>query len=157
MLKIQFENVQHEDEMWCTRAFQRNLTVTYLPEELYFYVMRSGSIIHSTFNRKKLDSFTVSETRIKTLSSLGHFDLLSLEYARLFKIILSLYREARASKDDEALKIIKEKFILYKGKIGKNKVLSGKFALIYKMMYLNYSLIELYYLYWKSIPKNYNS
>lgn len=151
MLQIPFENVQHEDEMWCTRAFQNDLTATYICDELYYYVMRNGSIIHSTFNRKKLDSFTVSEARIKALSSLGHFDLLSLEYARLFKIILSLYREARASKDNEALRLIKEKFVLYKGEIRKSKALSGKFALIYKMMCLNYFFIGLYYLYWKSI------
>lgn len=27
-LQIPFENIRHEDEMWCTRAFQTNLTVT---------------------------------------------------------------------------------------------------------------------------------
>ena len=32
-LQIPFENIRHEDEMWCTRAFQKNLTVTYIPDE----------------------------------------------------------------------------------------------------------------------------
>ena len=66
-LQIPFENIRHEDEMWCTRAFQNNLTVTYIPAELYYYVMREGSIIHSSFNRHKLDSFTVSEERLNVL------------------------------------------------------------------------------------------
>lgn len=147
-LKIPFENIRHEDEMWCTKAFQNDLTVTYIPDVLYYYVMRDGSIIHSSFNRKKLDNFIISETRIEVLQKFGYKDLLSQEYNKLFQIVLLLYREAKVAKDKEALQIIKIKFAHHKNKINETKGLSGRFALLYKLMCANYSFINLYYLYW---------
>lgn len=147
MLKVPFVSIRHEDEMWCTQAFQRDLKVTYIPDELYYYVMREGSIIHSTFNKGKLDSFTVSEERIKVLKKLGYTNLLSKEYSRLFLIILSLHEEAKMAGDVEVQKIIKEKFKKNKDRINKSKALSGKFYVIFKCMCVNYSSINLYGLY----------
>lgn len=136
--------------MWCTQAFQRNLIVTYIPDELYCYVMREGSIIHSKFNRGKLDSFTVSEERIKVLQRCGYMDLLSYEYRRFFKIVLALYQEASLAGDMEAQRVIKEKFEKYKNEINESKALSGKFYVIFKCMCINYSWINLYSFYKRS-------
>jgi glycosyltransferase involved in cell wall biosynthesis len=149
MLEIPFESIRHEDEMWCTRAFQKDLTVTYISDELYYYVMRDGSIIHSSFNRKRFDSFTVSEERIQTLQLLGYNDLLSLEYKKMFGIILTLYREAKEANDDRALRVIKDKFLQQKNNIKKYRAITGKFALLFYFMCLNFSAINLYVLYWK--------
>ena len=148
-LRFPFENIRHEDEMWCTRAFQNNLTVTYIPDELYYYVMRKGSIIHSGFNRKKLDLFTVSEARIKALHSLGYDDIASFEFRKLFGTILTLYREAKAAGDKEALRMIREKFVQHKSDIKNSNAVSGRFALIFKLMYVNFLSINIYCLYWE--------
>lgn len=147
MLKIPYISIRHEDEMWCTQAFQKNLKVTYIPDKLYYYVMREGSIIHSKFNERKLESFTVSEERVKVLQKLGYIDLVSQEYSRFFQIILSLYQEAKNAGNIEAQKVIREKFLKYKKKISKGKALSGKFYIIFKLMCINYSCINLYSIY----------
>ena len=154
MIEIPYISIRHEDEMWCTQAFQRNLIVTYIPDELYCYVMREGSIIHSKFNRGKLDSFTVSEERIQVLQRCGYTDLLSYEYRRFFKIVLALYQEASLAGDMEAQRVIKEKFEKYKNEINASKALSGKFYVIFKCMCINYSWINLYSLYKRSKNAN---
>ncbi len=148
-LEIPFEAIWHEDEMWCTRAFERDLTITYVPEELYYYVMRKGSIIRGTFNARKLDAFTVSAKRIEALSKLQLRDLLSREYGKMFGIILTLFKEAHAVKDRTALKIIEDKFHLYKDNIGKHATLSRKFRILFTMMKVNYRAIYAYDLYWR--------
>jgi hypothetical protein len=155
MIEIPFETIRHEDEMWCTRAFQNDFTVTYLSEELYYYVMRDGSIIHSGFNRKKLDSFTVSEERIKTLTSLGFLDLLGCEYRKLFGTILTLHREAKAAGDRDALEVLKEKFALHKNGIRNADALTGKFRILFQLMCLNYSFVRIYDFYW-NLKGNHN-
>ncbi len=148
-LQIPFENIRHEDEMWCTRAFQNNLTVTYIPDELYYYVMREESIIHSSFNRKKLDKFIVNETRIRVLKRLGYNDLICSEYEKLFGNILTLHREAKMARDKIALENIKEKFMENRSNIASMAKLKGKFKIIFRLMCFNYSTINLYTLYRK--------
>lgn len=148
-LEIPFEHIQHEDEMWCTRAFQHDLVVTYMPEELYYYVMRKGSIIRSTFNAHKLDAFAVSEKRIEVLSKLQFGDLLSREYGKMFGIILRLFKEANVAKDRAALKTIEDKFHLYKDDIDKHADLSRKFRILFILMKINYHAIYAYDLYWR--------
>ncbi|RGK37409.1 glycosyltransferase family 2 protein [[Ruminococcus] lactaris] len=148
-LQIPFENILHEDEMWCTRAFQKALNATYISDELYCYVMRNDSIIHSSFNRKKLDKFKVCETRIEVLNRLGYERLLSLEYNRLFGNILTLYREAKQANDSVALQEIKKEFINSQKNILTKANLTRKNKVIFKLMSINYQFIKLYYLYWK--------
>lgn len=148
-VQIPFENVRHEDEMWCTRAFQNNLTVTYIPNELYYYVMREGSIIHSSFNRHKLDSFIVSEERLKVLQSLRLDDLVSCEYRRLFHLILSLYNEAKNANDQVSVSEIHALFEKRKNEINQYAQLRGKFRLIFQLMYWNFASVDIHRLYWK--------
>lgn len=148
-VQIPFENIRHEDEMWCTRAFQNNLTVTYIPDELYYYVVREGSIIHSSFNRHKLDSFTVSEERLNVLRFLGLDDLVSCEYRRLFHLILSLYNEAKNASDQVSVSKIYALFEKQKKEIKQYAQLQGKFHWIFCMMCWNFAFINIYRLYWK--------
>ena len=144
-----FEDIRHEDEMWCTRAFQKNLTVTYIPDELYYYVMRKGSIIHSSFNRHKLDSFTVSEERLNVLQSLRLDDLMSCEYRKLFHLILSLYNEAKNANDQASVSEIYTFFKKQKNEIKQYANLQGKFRWIFQLMCWNFAFVDLYRLYWK--------
>lgn len=148
-LQIPFENIRHEDEMWCTRAFQNNLTVTYIPDELYYYVMREGSIIHSSFNRHKLDSFTVSEERLNVLQSLRLDDLVSCEYRKLFHLILSLYNESKNANDQVSVSEIHTLFEKRKNEIKQYAKLQGKFRWIFQLMCWNFASVDIYRLYWK--------
>lgn len=148
-VQIPFENIRHEDEMWCTRAFQNNLTVTYIPDELYYYVMREGSIIHSSFNRHKLDSFIVSEERLKVLQSLRLDDLVSCEYRKLFLLILSLCNEAKNANDQVSVSEIHTLFEKQKNEIKQYAKLQGKFRWIFQLMCWNFASVDIYRLYWK--------
>lgn len=148
-VQIPFENIRHEDEMWCTRAFQNNLTVTYIPDELYYYVMREGSIIHSSFNRHKLDSFTVTEERLKVLQSLRLDDLVSREYRKLFHLILNLYNEAKNAKDQVSVSETRTLFQKRKNEIKQYAKLQGKFRWIFHLMCWNFATADIYRLYRK--------
>lgn len=146
---IPFETIRHEDEMWCTRAFPRNLKITYIPDVLYGYVIRSGSIIHSSFNRHKLNSFTISEERLKVLQFLKLDDLVSCEFRKLFCIILSLYNEAKNANDQVSVTEIHNLFEKRKNEIKRYAQLQGKFRLIFHLMCWNFAAADIYRVYWK--------
>ena len=148
--RIPFEPIRHEDEMWCSRAFSESLTVAYIPDELYYYVMRENSIIHSIFNDKRMDIFEISEERIKTLEKLELDCLLHFEYDRIFLFITQLYCEAKDAGHTNALKIIKEKFSKHKKNIQRYASLKGGYRILFKLMYVNYNVVEVYRLYRKS-------
>lgn len=147
MLKVPFISIQHEDEMWCTQAFKENLTATYIEDELYYYVTRTNSIIHSTFNRKKMDIFQVMDERIKVLTDLGLHDLLGITYRKIFLSILELYQEAHKVKDDISMSEIRTIFEKYAHKIGKYALLDMKFKVLFKFMNKKFDFIKIYELY----------
>lgn len=147
--EIPFESIRHEDEMWCTRAFPRNLKITYIPDVLYGYVIRSGSIIHSSFNRHKLNSFTISEERLKILQFLKLDDLVSCEFRKLFCIILSLYNEAKNANDQVSVTEIHNLFEKRKNEIKRYAQLQGKFRWIFHLMCWNFAAADVYRVYWK--------
>lgn len=145
---IPFRNIRHEDEMWCTEAFQHEMTVTYISDVLYYYVMRENSIIHSQFNRNKLDSFKISSSRISVLNKLGLDELVEIEYNKLFQMILSLYHSAKSAGDKGSLSMIHNEFIKNKQAIAKYGMLKGKFRVLFDLMRLYYPSINLYDWYW---------
>lgn len=147
--KIPFIAIRHEDEMWCTQAFVNPLTITYIPDVLYYYVMRDSSIIHSKFTMSKFDIFKVSRKRIEALFDLGFSDLVHFEYERIFSSVIQLYIEANKSGSKQALLQLKKIFEENRCNISKYANLSGKFKLLFIMMKINYSAIGLYGFYWK--------
>lgn len=141
-----FQNIQHEDEMWCTDAFKENMTVTYIPNVLYYYVMRENSIIHSAFNLRKLDIFKVIDERIKTLEK-NHLDkYIHIEYEKMFLSIVSLYCQTKQKSERDLLKEIYEK---NKNQISVNALFHGKFKLLERLMRTRFCFINIYKLYWK--------
>ena len=130
--------------MWCTHAFQKSLTVTYIPDILYFYVVRQDSIIHSSFSENKLDIFRIIEERINTLKKLKLDHLIHIEYERMFVSIIGLYCEAAEANDKKALDRIKKQFMECKNQIRKYANLRKKFNVLFRMMTLNYSFVKLY-------------
>lgn len=149
MLKIPFENIQHEDEMWCTRAFQNDLVVTYINDQLYNYVIRENSIIHSKFNEKMMDIFAVCDERIRVLNTLNIDDLLKNEYNRIFQSIVRLHISAKDSNNTLAIKQIKKLFKSYKKPLKKYVNFSGKFSCLFRATCSFYFAIDIYYLFLK--------
>lgn len=147
MLEVPFVSIRHEDEMWCTHAFQKPLTVTYISDVLYFYVMRQDSIIHGSFSENKLDVFRIIEERIDVLEKLKLNHLIHIEYERMFKSIVGLYCEAAEVNDKKNLDRIKKQFMEYKKQINKYANLPMKFNVIFKLMSLNYSFVKIYGIY----------
>lgn len=143
-LEIPFEDIQHEDEMWCTRAFQKDLIVTYIPDELYYYIRRDNSIIHSSFNPRKMDLFKVIDGRVKMLRTLGYKDLLGLEYRKLFMSVIRLYIEAKNANAIDATKKIVYVFVKNKDAIRQYATLMGKYRLLFNAMYRYPSIVEIY-------------
>lgn len=148
LARIPFEPVRHEDEMWCTRAYIHPLTVSYIPDVLYCYVMRGDSIIHDRFNIGRLDIFRVCEERIKALQELGLTDLLGQEYSKLFLAILTLYRDAANAGDRQAMERIRTEFKCRKEDIRRYSKPQGKFKILFHLMYLHFGTAELYRIYW---------
>lgn len=145
--EIPFRRIRHEDEQWCTEAFQRELTAMYLPETLYVYVIRGNSIITGSFRREKLELFQVISNRIEVLKRLHLDDLLSREYQKLFGAILRLHCEARAAGDREAVSEIKALFEKQKKEIGRCSGVTGKYRLLFLSMRLFYGSVEFYSVY----------
>lgn len=145
--KIPFISIRHEDEMWCTQAFANSLSITYIPDVLYYYVMRDSSIIHSKFNLSKLDIFEVSKKRIEVLLDLGFDDLVHYEYERIFSSIIRLYIEAKKSGNKQALMILKDIFKKNRQNILKFANLEVKFKGVFYLMQCNFYTIDLYVLY----------
>ncbi len=149
-LRIPFEPIRHEDEMWCTRAFPRNLRITYIPDVLYGYIMREGSIIRGGFNKNRLEVLTVKEERIAALQELGLLELENKERQALFTTLFILYRDAKADKSSEGQRAVIKYFKA--NKIGKIKV-CGKWRLFSLLAKINTRLaFDIYALYW-SIKK----
>ncbi|NJE73302.1 glycosyltransferase family 2 protein [Pseudoflavonifractor sp. SW1122] len=146
--KIPFESIRHEDEMWCTRAFPNDLTITYIPDVLYGYVMRPGSIIHSQFNRSRMDDvLKVKEERLKTLSMLGFSKVEALEWNQLFTTIFVLYREAKQADDKKSQDDIAV-YLRRTIKLCKNGI-RGRMKVFYYISRLNVQIaLEIYSLYW---------
>lgn len=146
--KIPFEPIRHEDEMWCTRAFPNNLTITYIPDVLYGYVMRPGSIIHSQFKRSRMDDvLKVKEERLKTLSMLGFAKTEVLEWNHLFTTLFVLYREAKQADDKKSQDDIAV-YLKRTIKQCKNRI-QGRMKAFYYIAQLNARFaLECYSLYW---------
>lgn len=144
--EVLFQNLQHEDEMWCTEAFKGNMTVTYIPNVLYYYVMRENSIIHSKFNSKKLDIFTVIEERIKMLEKNCLYEYVHIEYEKMFMSIITLYCQAQKKSERKVLERIYEK---NKSQIYANAKFQGKFILLELLMRVRFWFVNIYKLYWK--------
>lgn len=148
-----FKTIRHEDEMWCSDAFRNDLTVTYINDKLYYYVMRTGSIIHNKFNKNKLELFDVIEYRLKTIEELDLCQFYEYEYKKLFFAIINFYCEAKRLKDKDSVSKVKLKFKLYKQDLKKYANLSGKYKLLSRLMGINFNFVNLYYIFSKRTIK----
>lgn len=148
-----FERIRYEDEMWCTRVFPTGVTIAYISDILYFYVMRKDSFIHSGFIPNRLDVFIAQEKRIKTLSALELWDLVEREYAKMFISVLTLYKEASDKADSLSCMAISEQFKKNKKALLKDSYIKGKHRILLRLMAIRFSFINLY-LWFKAIQQS---
>lgn len=152
LLDHPFERIRHEDEMWCTRVFPTGVTIAYIPDILYFYMMREGSLIHAQFSPEKLDVFKVKEERIRVLQALALDDLIEKEYAKIFTSIFMLYREASDGSDAMSCAVIAEQFRKNKNALLADPQIKGKHRILLQLMSVRFSFINLY-LWFKAIQQ----
>lgn len=139
-----FESIRHEDEMWCTRVFPCGVTIAYIPDVLYYYVTRKGSIIHARFNLNKLDVFKVQEKRIAALQKLSLSDLVEREYAKMFQSVLQLYHEASMCRDERGCNIVREQFQKSKKNFLHSRFIKEKYKLLLICMTVCFPIVILY-------------
>lgn len=147
-----FERIRHEDEMWCTRVFPTGVTIAYIPDILYYYVMRKGSLIHAKFSPEKLDVFKVKEERLRVLHALSLDDLIEKEYANLFSSVLMLYKEASDESDAMSCTVIEEQFRKHMSALIADPEIQGRHRILLRLMSIRFSFINLY-LWFKAIQQ----
>ena len=142
--KIRFrEGILHEDEYIIPYLFQEAKSIAYIPEQLYFYVIRKGSIIKSNFNPKKLDIFVYGDDRIRVLQELQYYDVLEKEYQRQISTIIHMFYEAYGAGYKAESKTILGRLRSY-DKL--NISIKNRFdRIIYKMCKININFIYLFY------------
>lgn len=149
LIRIPFENIRHEDEQWCTRAFQEPLTAAYVDDVLYDYVTRDGSIIRGSFHPSRLDALRVSAARLDALKKLDLTELLSREYSKLFLAMLTIYKDAANAGDRSSMSAVQAAFETHKEGIRTYGELSRKFNFLFRFMCVRFEAAELYRFYWK--------
>ena len=142
--KTRFQKgILHEDEELMNRVLPHCRKAVYTKLELYGYVFRHGSIVHSAFKPKQMDVFPIMERRIQVLRGLGHEDLVLTTQSRLFLTALLMFGRAKKAKAKEEAKILKKR--LKKLAKVKGLELSGQFGLVYKLCKVFPGTPELYF------------
>lgn len=108
LLNLKFkEGIIHEDEEFTQRLLIESKLVGYFPNfKPYIYIKRSGSIITSGFNRKRLDILPIMNERLKLLADNDQEDLISLFRKNFINSLMILYLAASAVKEKEACRIL---------------------------------------------------
>lgn len=100
------EGIIHEDEQFTTHLLQRCKCVGYCSNEFYKYTMRQGSIIHSGFSPKELQTIDILNERIDYLRHMGYSDLVTVFQSRLFANLCLMWPKVYAIKDYKSLSVI---------------------------------------------------
>lgn len=103
------EGIIHEDEYMVTDILARAENCLYINQELYYYIMRPGSIVKSDFTPKKIDVFIAIQYRRGYLKRVGYKALLDQENARYFMTLMNLYCDARENDYYEECKMMENK------------------------------------------------
>jgi len=107
------EGIIHEDEYFTTRLLSRCKHIGYCTNEFYKYAMREGSIQHSGFSKKRLDSVRVREDRVSYLKSKGFSVVESLFTKQLLLNIHLLWVDAYEAGDLESCRWLEGKLKQY--------------------------------------------
>lgn len=137
------EHIIHEDEDLCTKLFEKDLTITYIDNELYLYIRRDNSITTSSFNINKLDVFKVILDRIDFLEKNNLSLFISFEYQRLFTSVIVLSKAIMQTNNNNYLKEIERVFYKQKNNIKKYNNFTFKHKIIFFLLCINFKFIYL--------------
>lgn len=137
------EGILHEDEELVTRLLPECRRVAYTDLELYGYVNRNGSIVHSAFKPKHMDALTVMDHRIDALRELGYEDLMRETQRRVFQTAAWQYCLARKGGFVEEAKALKARLVMMSKY--KDLPLSGQYRVLYKLTGVTACGPELFY------------
>lgn len=138
------EGILHEDEQLMTDLLDKVYKIVYIPDKLYYYVMRNNSIVRSGFNIKKLDILEISAERIKKLRELGFKDLENTEMNRYFNTMMYQYSIAKANKSGYGCREIKKQIKQYYKKYIYTQ--KGRMHIFYRMCSISPNFVNLYYM-----------
>lgn len=134
--------IRHEDEEFITRYLPTCRKAVYTELTLYGYVMRAGSIVHSPFDTKSMDVFTVMNERVGMLKTLGHNDLVTQTNMRIFQTAAWHYCGARRGGFTEEAARLKEILL----SLSKETLpLSGQYRILHRLAGISPAAVELYY------------
>jgi len=135
--------VLHEDEFMITDILTKPQKIAYINDNLYYYVMRGNSIIHS-FSEKKLDVFVASEYRMNFLSKSGYEDLFEIEQNKYFATLVNYYCLARYYKNYEVSKKLLTMIREYYNKYSYSGC--GILKILYKLCKVDTGFVWFYYI-----------
>lgn len=137
------EGIAHEDEQLLNSLLPRCRRVVYTDLMLYGYVMRSGSITHGAFNRRKLDVLPVMDERVAVLRELGYAEFVRPTQRRQFITAAMFYCQARRAHDGAAADCLRAKLRVLAAIPGLAP--GGQYSLLYYLTKLTPQAAELYY------------
>lgn len=88
------EGILHEDEYVITDILAKAKGVLYTDKVLYYYVKRQGSIVHASFNPKKMDVFISIKCRLQYLQKQEWKGLIRKEHYRYYMTLMNMYCDA---------------------------------------------------------------
>lgn len=136
------EGLRHEDEELMTRLLPQCRKAVYTELELYGYVMRQGSIVHSGFAPDMLDVFTIMDARITALRRLGCDGLVTETKCRIFQTAAWQYCLARKGGYKAEAAQLKQRIL----DGAKEKLpLSGQYRILHCLARSSSIAVELYY------------
>lgn len=86
-------NKQNEDVFWKYKIIMKGINITCIDNLLYFYRIRSGSIVHSPFSWKKFDSLEGRYNRAKDIIY-NYSELKSIVICEVYVAAMFLYYDA---------------------------------------------------------------
>lgn len=138
------EGISNEDEQMINILLPKCHKVIYTDLVLYGYVMRGGSIIHSGFNRHKLDILAIMDERVSVLEKVGAQEFILPTRRGQFVTCAGLYCKAKKAHDKESCAILRAKLKA----LSKINGLSpgGQYTILYHLTRLTPFAVDLYYL-----------
>ena len=103
------EGIIHEDELFTTHLLRRCQCVGYCSNEFYKYTMRQGSIIHSDFSIKQLETITILDERIDYLKEKKYNDLVASFQSQLYGNLRLMWSQAYTKRDTDSLLLIESR------------------------------------------------
>lgn len=137
------EGIIHEDEYMITDILERAKNCLYVNRELYYYIMRPGSIVKSDFTPKKMEVFIAIQYRRDYLKKVGYQDLLDKENTRYFITLMNLYCDARKNSYYEVCKRMENRLKQLLDETTIN--IAGKMKFFEKICRVNKRFIYIYY------------